>query len=165
MLWMGHGERGRGARPIAAADRGVGDTQMMEWDPRFSPDGRFIAFDSDEGGSLQTNVIPFPPTEAAARVTTGEAQHPRWSPTRNELYFWSDTTLMAATYRVEPRFVVEDVRPLFSVPGYVVSGDPYYDVSPDGERFLVQVHNLDESVRQLHVVVNWFEVLKQRVPN
>ena len=72
---------------------------------------------------------------------------------------------MAARFRTEPRFAVLDVRPLFEVPDYIVSLDPYYTVSPDGERFLIQVHNPSaESRDRLHVVLNWLGELEERVP-
>ena len=79
--------------------------------------------------------------------------------------FWSDTTLMAARYRTEPRFTVESVNSLFSLPDYFTSIDPYYSVTPDAERFLIQVHNPEAAIREIQVVLNWFEVVRERVGN
>ena len=141
----------------------VMDEQAMEWDPQFSPDGRYIAFDSNEAGPLDTYVVSFPRSGDPVRISSGRSQHPRWSPTRTELYFWSDSTLMAARYRSEPTFAVEDVRELFTVPDYVMTEDPHYTIAPDGERFLIQVHNPDAVVRELHVVLNWTSLVEDRV--
>ena len=127
-------------------------TPAEEWDGQISPDGSLLAFDSNEGGSFATHVTTFPQATEPIRVANVPAQHPRWSPTRNELYFWSDTTLMAARYRTEPRFTVESVNSLFSVPDYFTSIDPYYNVTPDGERFLIQVHNPEAAIREIQVV-------------
>ena len=80
------------------------------------------------------------------------------------LFFWEDTTLMVATVRTEPRFAVEDIRPLFSVPDFT-NGDGDYAVTPDGERFLIRVDNPASLAHEVHVVLNWFEELKHLVPN
>ena len=84
----------------------VTDGPAEEWDAQFSPDGTFVAYDSDEAGPIQTYVRSFPPSGAPVLVSPGESQHPRWSPTSQELYFWKETTLMAARYRTEPRFAI-----------------------------------------------------------
>jgi Tol biopolymer transport system component len=143
----------------------VVDSPSEEWDGQFSPDGSLIAFDYSEGGTFTTFVTTFPNPSEPVPVTDMPAQHPRWSPTRDELYFWSGRTLMAARYRTVPRFTVESVDSLFSVPGYFLSVDPYYNITPDGERFLVQEHNPDAEIREIHVVLNWFEELLERAPN
>ena len=141
------------------------DSQSEEWDPQFSPDGGYLAFESTEGGSYQAKVTAFPPSGDLIAVSTGEARHPRWSRITNEIYFWNRTTLMAARYRTEPRFDVESERVLFSVPDYVISDDPYYNVAPDGSAFLIQVHNPDAAIHQIHVVLNWLDEVRRRTGN
>ncbi len=137
-----------------------------EWDPQFSPDGAFIAFDMDAGFFRQIYVTNFPRRVGdPTRVWDGKGQHPRWSPTSDELYFWEDTTLMVAEFSTEPRFRVVDLRPLFSVPDFVISNDPYYTVRPDGEGFLIQVDNPASPAREIQIVLNWAEELRERVGN
>ncbi len=134
-----------------------------EWDPQISPDGNWIAYDSDETGQLQTYVAAFPSGEGANPLWQEGGVHPRWSPDSNELFFWQGTTLMAAAYRTEPTFTVAEVRELFSEPDYVVSDDPYYDVTSDG--FLIQLHNRTSGATEIRVVQNFFEELRQVVPD
>ena len=170
--WLAISERTANGLDIIAVDVEdpdnvitVADGPSEEWDPQFSPDGAFIAFDSNDAGPFQTYVMPFPPVGDPILVSSGRAQHPKWSPTSPELYFWDDTTLTVAAFSTQPRFRVEELRPLFSVPDYVTSEDPYYTVRPDGEGFLIQVHNPASLAREIHIVLNWFEELKERTGN
>ena len=142
----------------------INRTPSVEWGPQFSSDGAWLAYQADEGGTYHVYVVSFPNVGDPTRVSLIKGQFPRWTASGNELLFWEDTTLMAATVRTEPRFAVEDIQPLFSVPDFANAvGD--YAVTPDGERFLIRVMNPASSPREVHVVLNWFEELKARVPN
>ncbi len=80
------------------------------------------------------------------------------------MFFWQDTILTVATVRTEPRFGVVDIQPLFAVPEHPDERGSYA-VTPDGERFLIRVKNPAALVREIHVVVNWFEELKAKARN
>ena len=76
------------------------------------------------------------------------------------MFFWKGDTLMAAKVSTQGLFRRETPRPLFALPD--VGG---YDVTADGQRFLVRVNNPDAPAQGIHVVVKWFEELKAKVGN
>ena len=139
-----------------------------------SPDGQWIAYVSNETGSYEVWVEAFL-SGAGKWLISGadsgrDAQQPRWSRDGSELFYFGLGTMMAARVRTPPgpgSSPVVDPQPLFEVRVNSTSptlGRYYYDVSGDGERFLInQVDTGTEPV--IHVVVNWEEELRQRVPN
>jgi DNA-binding winged helix-turn-helix (wHTH) protein/Tol biopolymer transport system component len=114
---------------------------------RFSPDGRWIAYSSFESGRYEVYVRGYPRTERQTRISVNGGRTPRWSGDGRELtYLTPDGTLMAVTIEAQDRSLsVGSPQPLFTAPfafeGHdVVLGQRYhsqYDVSLDGERFLV----------------------------
>ena len=102
-----------------------------------SPDGKWIAYVSNETGINEVYVRPFP--EAAGGkwlVSADGGSSPRWSPVGGELFYLRGQRLMAATYTATPTFTVQ--RRSVVVPDSVVSAHYLtggYDVSPDGRRF------------------------------
>jgi len=143
-----------------------------------SPDGQWIAYVSNETGSYEVWVQQFPSGAGRWLISGAEsgtgAQQPRWSRDGSELFYVGRTgsmgTMMAARVRTPPgpgSSPVVDPQPLFEVRVNSTAsslGRYFYDVSGDGERFLInQVDTGTEPV--IHVVVNWEEELRQRVPN
>lgn len=109
--------------------------------PALSPDGRWIAYSSDESGTFQVYVRPFPDTQRSKRqVSTEGGVQPRWSRDGRELFYISldgNRELVAA--RIDPTagIVVRERTPLFSTtPFGLQSIQRAYDVSPDAKRFL-----------------------------
>jgi serine/threonine-protein kinase len=137
--------------------------------PEISPDGRWLAYDSDESGRPEVYVRPFPDVNAGRwQISTGGGASPLWNPNGRELlYFRSTGTLLAA--RVEPgaSFKAEAPQVVFQGPYVAPIGARNYSVSRDGSRFLM-IKNVatdsNASPPQLHIVLNWFEELKRRVP-
>ncbi len=137
-------------------------TESREFGAAFSRDGRFIAYTSDESGQLETYVQTFP-TSATARVKVSRngGRNPRWSSDGSELFFWNlEGGLMAvpidAELTGEPEFLFDG-----AALGLV---NPFsYDVHPDG-RFVIIRTGTPQVATEIHVVLNWFEELKQRVP-
>jgi len=146
---------------------------------QISLDGQWIAYVSNETGSSEVWVQPFPSGAgrwriSAAESNTGTTQQPRWSRDGSELFYVTGTggklTMMAARVRTPPdpaSSPVVDPQPLFDVrvnsfaPFY---GTSFYDVSDEGERFLInQVDTATEPV--INVVTNWFEELRERMRN
>ncbi len=138
----------------------VAVTKANESDARFSPDGRWLAYQSDG----EVYVVSFPPTGGKQQVSTDGGTSPRWSAAGDELFFWKGDTLMAAKVSTQGSFRREAPKPLFEMPDRHLSFVGY-DVTADGQRFLVAVRNPDAPAEEIHVVLNWFEELKAKVGN
>jgi dipeptidyl aminopeptidase/acylaminoacyl peptidase len=138
------------------------ETPFDEASVRFSPDGRFIAFASDESGRSEIYVAPFPPTGAKTRVSTIGGSLPRWRRDGQELFYVSaDRHLSSVPVRTTPSLVLGAPQPLFAVLGGTVWSDPKgnsawtdFDVSLDGKRFLAVIPRAANQL-PLTVVLNW----------
>ncbi|MGD2069163.1 MAG: protein kinase [Gemmatimonadota bacterium] len=148
-------------------------TEHEEQAPAVSPDGRWLAYLSDETGRNEVFVRPFPDTEGGKwQVSDGGAYAPLWSQDGTELFYVNtDRQMVALRVDPGPSFAPGERRALFTLPpGCVVSVvQGYYDITPDDQRFLmrrsVEAGAEPEQVdtRQLILVQNWFEELKERV--
>jgi hypothetical protein len=140
-------------------------TRFNEWGAALSPNEDYIAFTSTIQGPYEVWVQPYPPEGGKRwRISSEGGEEPFWSPTRDELYYRAGKKWMVVEYETEPEFAPEVPKVLFEGPYINVSGISY-DVSPDGERFLL-LEPVEEatSVSQLSVVLNWFEELNRLVP-
>ena len=127
--------------------------------PRVSPDGKWLAYASNETGRYELYVIPFPAGGARVAVSTGGASHPRWSADGRTLYYFSlDGPLMMASVRSDHGFSVEGHREHPSHFRHTAGTDPFYDVARDG-RILV-AKELTQTHR-LVLVRNWFAELRK----
>jgi serine/threonine protein kinase/Tol biopolymer transport system component len=140
------------------------ETPFDEWSPRFSPDGRYIAFASDESGRYEVYVTAFPFTGAKTRVTAAGGWLPRWSRDGRELFYLSgDLRLVAMPVRLSPTLVLGAPQPLFAVKRATEWVDtkpnvgwPDFDVSPDGTKFLAIVPG-PANQQPLTAVINFLE--------
>jgi eukaryotic-like serine/threonine-protein kinase len=130
-----------------------------------SPDGRSIAFSSAESGRSEVYVQPMPPGTSKRPVSVNGGFWPRWRRDGKELFFLSlDWKMMAAD--VNPSTSVVGIpHELFQTPIRYVSvrNSTAYDVSKDGQRFLIYSTG-QRANTPITVVLNWTEELKQRVP-
>lgn len=151
------------ARRVDGADSliHIATTQAHEGWAQFSPDGRWIAYQSDADGVLQVYVVSFPEIRGKRQVSTDRGRRPVWSASGDELFFWNGDTLMVAPVSIGALFEAETPLPLFVLPGMRRG----YDVTADGQRFLVHMRNPDAPAREIHVVENWLEVLKGKGGN
>jgi hypothetical protein len=142
-----------------------------ELDPQISPDGRWLAYQSDESGPNQNEVYvrPFPDVESGGKwqVSTSGGRNPLWSPDGRTLFYIGPDGAMAVPVETDPTFILGTPKMLFS--------GPYrdWDISSDGKRFLTLKAKDDDSSdnetatvapRKINIVVNWFEELNQRAP-
>ena len=141
-------------------------SEFNERSPSFSPDGRFIAYDSDASGQDEIYVQPYPGPGTRTVISTEGGYGPVWSRDGKELFYRNGDRMMAVTVETEPRFSASMPKMVFQgaflsnvLPG---SGSRTYDVSADGQRFLML--ETDEVRAELHVVLNWLEELEARVP-
>jgi Tol biopolymer transport system component len=137
-----------------------------ELGPRLSPDGRSVAYVSMETGRREVFVQRFPGGGGRWQVSSGGGDYPAWGPGGRELFYQDGSKLMAVSVGPPSGFVLGKPRLLFERKDIVtvsgVIGFANYDVSPDGKTF-VMVRKTAPATR-IHVVLNWFEELKRRVP-
>jgi Tol biopolymer transport system component len=132
-------------------------TPFNESEARLSPDGRWVAYVSNESGVDQVFVRAFPQTEGKWQVSISGGTHPRWQRDGRELLFVApDGTLTAVGIEGGPSLRVGPPRMLWSLPGATE-----FAVLPDG-RFLAAIPDEDGEATQLHVVVNWMSELTRR---
>ncbi len=130
--------------------------------PTFSPDGRWLAYMSDESGRSEVYVQPFPGPAGKRQVSTDGGTNVRWARSGRELFYRSGNKVMAISVQTQPAFVSERPRLLFETSPAIL---PAFDVAPDDQRFLmVKVSEKELPAAQINVVLNWFEELKQKVP-
>jgi eukaryotic-like serine/threonine-protein kinase len=142
-------------------------TRFDEASPRFSPDGRWLAYVSDESGSREIYVQPYPGPGGKWQISTEGGTEPVWNPNGRELFYRSGGKMMAVDIRTQLNFAAGKARMLFEgqyapTPGTLSN----YDVSLDGQRFLMlkPIGSEEAAPTQINVVLNWFEELKQKVP-
>jgi Tol biopolymer transport system component/predicted Ser/Thr protein kinase len=143
-------------------------TPFLEGAPQFSPDGRWLAYVSDESGRQEIYVQPYPGPGGKWQISTDGGMEPVWNRNGRELFYRSGDKMMAVEVDTRSGFSASNPRMLFE--GRYVSAFPNtfpnYDVSPDGERFLMlkPSEQSEAAPTQINVVLNWFEELKQKVP-
>ncbi|RMF65806.1 MAG: hypothetical protein D6743_07435, partial [Calditrichaeota bacterium] len=128
----------------------------------FSPDGKWIAYQSDASGQFEIYVKSFPGPGAAHRVTTAGGREPLWSRDGSELFYRQGDAMMATAVDTKGGFRSERPTLLFEGSYLTERSRANYDVSPDGERFLMVQGGAP--ARQIKVVLNWAEELKRLVP-
>jgi eukaryotic-like serine/threonine-protein kinase len=142
-------------------------TPFNESAPRFSPDGRWLAYISDESGRFEIYVQPFPGPGGKWQISTEGGREPVWNRNGRELFYRSGDKMMAVDIATQSGFSAGTPRMLFEGRYNPAAGTtPNYDVSLDGQRFLMIKPNEagEAAPTQINVVLNWFEELKQKVP-
>ena len=121
----------------APASRLVIPGTFGESAPALSPDGKWLAYQSDETGQMEVYVRPYPGPGAQVPVSLHGGTEALWAHSGRELFFREGDSLMAATVTLNPAFAVTGRRRLFT--GAFASGDSYreYDVAPDDQHFVM----------------------------
>ena len=128
----------------------------------FSPDGRFVAYTSNESGRFQVYVQTFPLSDRKWQVSTDGGYEPRWRGDGREIYYLSEERkLMAVSVGAGPTFDVPKLLFQTRVPEGITSRRTHYVPSRDGQRFLVNTQNVDASPSPITVVLNWQAELKK----
>ena len=155
-------------------------TPFSEITADISPDGRWIAYDSDESGQREIYVRPFPNVSGGRfPISSGGGSRPVWSRDGGELFYMrpqgTGVAIMSVRVRAGETWGADPPTTLFEGP-YFYNDTPNalgemrtFDVSPDGQRFLLMKDVTSETdaetpPSQINIVLNWFEELKARVP-
>jgi len=151
-------------------------TPFQELNGEISPDGRWVAYQSDESGQQEIYVRPFPDTDRGRwQISTGGGEQPLWARSGKELFYLGQrasgrVTVMSASVESGPTFRAGNPRRVFEGRDIVTasSSNRVYDVSPDGQRFLMIKEGVGSNETgtppSIVVVQNWTEELKRLVP-
>ena len=153
--------------------RPIVQTRFEEQHPTFSPDGRWLAYTSDESDRSEVYVQPYPGPGARTQISVEGGVSPAWARDGRDLFyrvlpdeFGGKFKMMTVNNTTDPPFTAGKPRMLFEEGRYEFS-QPLrsYDVSADG-RFLMleRAEQPTERVTELRVVLNWFEELKRLAP-
>jgi dipeptidyl aminopeptidase/acylaminoacyl peptidase len=139
-------------------------TQFDEWSARFSPDARWLAFASSESGASEVYVAPVGHPEAKQRISVGGGTTPRWGAGGRELFYAAADNRSIMSVAIEPGPIVKAALPVpflsFGTPAAVDRArNVAYDVTPDGQRFLVSTPAGEPASSRITVVLNWPAVL------
>jgi hypothetical protein len=152
-----------------------------EYYPQISPDGKWMAYTLDEGGSqLEVYVCSFPDMNKDKRhVSSGGGHSPLWSPNSPELFYCQYEEIMSVKVETDPKLNLGKPEVLFRKTYYYDTDSggisAGWDIHPDGDRFLMikppaavdeessETSAVEES-RKIIIVTNWFEELRKKVP-
>ncbi|SPE34114.1 hypothetical protein SBA6_330009 [Candidatus Sulfopaludibacter sp. SbA6] len=145
--------KSRGGEGPGAKAQTILDTAYRKWSFRFSPDGQYVVYVSNEAGPSEVYVASFPSFAVKKKVSTGGGQYPAWGESGKEVFYHgSDGSLTSAQIRTSPNLVVDAPKPLFKL-GIGPYGNGFA-VSADGQRFLInEFDQTDES--KITLVLNW----------
>jgi Tol biopolymer transport system component len=142
-------------------------TEFNEDFATVSPDGRWLAYDSNESGQPEIFVRPFPDVESGRwQVSTGGGTEPLWGPKGDELFYRTPTSLMVVPVRTGATPTFGNAAALLNLARYAATFGRDYDLAPKGNRFILSAPIAPGGVAadQIVVVQGWFEELKRRVP-
>ena len=133
--------------------------------PSLSPDGRWLAFSSQETGRNEVFVDAFPALGSRRQVSVEQGREPRWSRDGRELFFRSRSRMVAVPVDMAHGFAAGKPVILFDGPYFVdqLTGLDY-DVAPDGRFLMIKPSEEEQAPPRLNVVLNWVEELSRRVP-
>jgi hypothetical protein len=137
------------------------DSQFVELWPRFSPDGKWVTYQSDDSGRNEIYVRPFPGPGAPVTISVAGGNYPRWARNGTEIYFLAlDGTLMATPVSIR-NGVLEAGTPVALFKSRIVGRGQnvvgrrsQYDVAPDG-RFLINIEAEDAATSPISLLLNW----------
>ena len=130
-----------------------------EYGGLFSPDGRWMAYSSNESGRNEVFVVAFPKRERKWQISNGGGIYPIWARNGKELFYFNGSSLMAVNILATGTFDLSVARRVCDVPPDV----SLWDISPDAQRFLaISTKTQQSTLPRLEVVTDWFEVVKAK---
>jgi Tol biopolymer transport system component len=146
------------------------NSPFIEVAPAFSPEGRWLAYESNESGGYEVYVRPFPGPGGKWQISTGGGLLPKWSRDGKELYYrTTDSKIMVVTYTASGESFRADKPQLWS-PGQFTDRGLFtynFDLHPDGKRFAVLKAPGTEqttAVNKVTFIFNFFDELRSKFP-
>jgi serine/threonine-protein kinase len=142
-------------------------------EPRISPNGKWMAYASNESGKYEIYVCPFPDVKQGKwKVSVSGGNHPLWSPDGRELFYNNVDATMAVPVEIDTLFKSRTPTILFPGRAGKILGPEwadmdfttYWDIDPTGKRLFLMLKDAAEAPRKINIVVNWFEELKRLAP-
>jgi serine/threonine-protein kinase len=134
--------------------------------PQVSPDGRWLAYQSDESGRFEVYVRPYPDVHAGRwQLSAAGGTSPRWSHDGRELFYYDGHALVVATLAISDRVAARAHRRLFAYSPFSGRLGPDFDVTPDGPRVLMIRSNDDTPATRLQLVLvqNWITEMREKL--
>ncbi len=174
-LLIGRTSEGRGEvllLPIEPDEHGARKPTTLSASPsidgfaRFSPDGKWIAYVSEDSGREEVYVCPYSDggiTGAGIPISTDGGADPIWAADGKTLYYWAEPNrIMAVSITTEPTFNAS--KPRQTIDRDQLRAVESLDVLPDGRFIMIQKGEDEDDIKRVNVVLNWFEELKAKVP-
>ena len=134
------------------------ESPAIEGDPVFSPDGHYLAYETDESGRNEVVIVPFPTRNGKWQISSAGGSNPIWSPSGNEIYFTQGSTLFAVSIHSGNVFDYSAPRKILDLSS---SGAFLVDISTDGKKFaVITLPSKDLSTSEYTVVTDLFQELK-----
>jgi len=151
-IWIYDRDTGSPPRPLIA-DAG------NQTRPEFSPDGRWLLYESDEDGQARIFAQPYPSLDHKIPISPGAGDGPFWAADAGEIYYRSNGWVMAVAVGYEPSFRASEPMALFHDPHRF----PDYHVAPDGRFVFTHIPGPDHA-GEVKIVLNWFRELEEMLP-
>ena len=152
------------ADPPASSIRSVLREPFTENFAQLSPNGKWLSYMSDESGHWQIYVVSYPDQETKRLVSSTGGEEPRWSPDGSEIIYRYGSQWFSASFSDDPSLELGSPNVLFEGPYINIPGYSW-DISPDGDRFLlVENPAQNEPLTKLVVITNFFDEIQRRLP-
>ncbi|HEY6945407.1 MAG TPA: protein kinase [Candidatus Acidoferrum sp.] len=131
--------------------------------PRFSPDGHWVVYMSNESGRDEIYVQPYPGPGGKWLISAEGGSYPLWARSGREIFFRSEDKMMVVPVETQPTFKAGTPRMLFRSGNYLMLWN--YDVAPDGQHFLmIREREAPASSKEVSIVLHWTDELKRLAP-
>ncbi len=153
-----------GTDPQQRTARALMTTKFSERSPQVSPDGKWLAYASDESGRTEIYVSPFPGPGGKTAISTQGGREPRWSRNGDEVFYRQSDAVMAVKVTTGSRLIASSPRVLFE--GHYQISDtssPGFDVAADGRFLMIQPTVAEQPATEFNIVLGWRGALKAPV--